>query len=303
VRLADLLDADLAAITGGGAVDTAALGRLVVAARSWGITPDPRPDPAAAPEPDPVAAAERRLVATATAAVALLRERLGAAPAAVAAEGLARDDLVAALRALVSPTGQLAVTARMPRAALPAVQAYPALDREWLPTIAAVRDSLARLEVHQLAAGTALGGSAFVGWSNKAGTPWQEPVDPRRLVVVYAAPTLDLASQPGGGRVAVAAVDRFAEVIPEVAQTTAAAFGFDAPAARAPQAILLAVPPDLDRPLDDETVVDIVAETRLLARARMARPADLAPDVTALLPASLLPATGATAVRLDPTGR
>ena len=89
-------------------------------------------------------------------------------------------------------------------------------------------------------------------------------------------------------------------MVPAEEQTTGAAFGFDAPAARAPQAILLAVPPDTDeRSAPDDVVVEIVAEARDLGRARMARPADLPEDLTGLLPAALLPATGATAVPID----
>jgi hypothetical protein len=121
------------------------------------------------------------------------------------------------------------------------------------------------------------------------------------MVVAYAAETLDLGTLPGGARVAVAALDRFTEVVPDPEQTTGAAFGFDAPAARAPQAILLAVAPQPGAQLDAQTVVDIVADTRELAHARMARPADLDPALRGMLPTSLLPATGQTAVPLDPT--
>lgn len=207
-----------------------------------------------------------------------------------------------ALAALASPTGQFAVTGRLPRAALPSSQPDGALGREWLPTVAAVRESLARIEVHQLVSGTPAGGAPLVGWSNKPGDPWQLTPDARRLVVVYAASDLDLTALPGSSMVAVAAVDRFVEVIPAEEQTTGAAFGFNAPAARAPQAILLAVPPNLEKPMDEQTVLNIVAETRLLARARMARPSDLERGLTGMLPASLLPASGAIAVSLEPTG-
>ncbi|MFI7494377.1 hypothetical protein ACH9D2_06615, partial [Kocuria sp. M4R2S49] len=93
------------------------------------------------------------------------------------------------------------------------------------------------------------------------------------------------------------------EIVPSQEQTTGAAFGFDAPAARAPQAVLLAVPPDPSNPFDDRTLVDVVADVRLLARARMARSADLGDDIRGLLPTSLLPAAGATATPLDPTKR
>jgi hypothetical protein len=64
------------------------------------------------------------------------------------------------------------------------------------------------------------------------------------------------------------------------------------------QAILLAVPPDMATPLDAASVLAIVAETRALAHARMARPADLAVS-DALLPTALLPAQGALQVPLD----
>ena len=71
------------------------------------------------------------------------------------------------------------------------------------------------------------------------------------------------------------AADRFDEVVPATEQTSGAAFGFDAPAARAQQAILLAVPPALDAPLDEETLTQTLVETQELAHARMARPVDL----------------------------
>ena len=289
-----------------GTADPALLGRLVRAARGWGVAPDPPPDPTAGDTP---ASAERRLVAVAARALELLQPRLAAAPSTdrpsptepSPAAALSRDDLVAALAALVSPTGQLAVTARMPRSALPTLQPDAALDADWLPVLAAVRHSVALLEVHQLAAGNHVGyGTALAGWTNKPGDPWQRnAADPRRLVAAYADPAIDLNAISGVDRLAVAAVDRFAEVIPEEEQTTGAAFGFDAPAARAPQAVLLAVPPDLEQPWDEMTLLEVVVETRQLAHARMARPADLDDDVRGLLPGALLPAAGAIAVPLD----
>jgi hypothetical protein len=116
-------------------------------------------------------------------------------------------------------------------------------------------------------------------------------------VVAYTAAALD--PEAVTGRVAAAVLDTLVEVIPAREQETAAAFGFDAPAARAPQGILLAVPPDLDASLDEETIRDIVTETRALAHARMARPADLGDAPRGLLPSALLPAEGATAVPIE----
>jgi hypothetical protein len=50
-----------------------------------------------------------------------------------------------------------------------------------------------------------------------------------------------------------------------------AAFGFNAPKSRAPQAVLVAVPPDLSRRLDNTGLLDVVLETRELAHARASR--------------------------------
>ena len=98
------------------------------------------------------------------------------------------------------------------------------------------------------------------------------------------------------------AADRFDEVVPATEQTSGAAFGFDAPAARAQQAILLAVPPALDAPLDEETLTQTLVETQELAHARMARPVDLDNQFWGLAPAGLLPATGSIAVTLESGG-
>lgn len=285
-----------------GTADPAVLTRLVTAARSWGIAPDPPPEVTAGTV-DPIEAATRLLVATAARARALLAARLAAAPAQSPAADLSRDDLVAALVTLASSTGQLAVTSRLKHSELPSLApANPTLDADWLPVIAAVREPLARVEVHQLAVGTpAAAGAALVPFTTKPDDPWQTAAgDTRRLVVAYAAGDLDLGSLPGTATVAVATVDRWSEVVPDEEQTTAAAFGFDAPGSRAPQAILLAVPPDLDQGFGDEkTVVRVVADCRELGHARMARPADLPVDARGLLPSVLLPANGRTAVSLE----
>ncbi|WP_431676397.1 hypothetical protein [Kitasatospora sp. KL5] len=247
------------------AADPATAERLLVACRAWGIAPDPPPEAA----PGEALARAR----------ALLSERVQAAPDPT---GLDTGGLLDAITRLVSPTGQLAV---LSPAAPPPVKAAD-LDLDWLATVAAVRPPLARLEVEQLRT------PAFAAWSTKPADPWQrDPADTGRLVVAYAPTGLDLTEAP---RVTAAVLDRWTEVVPDPEQTTAAAFGFDAPAARAPQGILLAVPPDPKTGLDERTVLDIVVETRQLAHARMARPADLDPAVLGLLPTVLLPATGRT---------
>jgi hypothetical protein len=198
--------------------------------------------------------------------------------------------------ALVSPTGQLAITGDLRADALPELQRAD-LDDEWLTVVAAVRPALARLELHQLT-----DPDPFVAWTNRPDDPWQrDEADARRLVVAYAAPRLDVSRLAPTSRIAVGGLDRFAEVIPNPRQYAGAAFGFDAPAARPQQAILLAVPPVTAVPLDQSTLVDILVETRELAHARMARPVDLAGEFWGLAPTALLPATGPVAIPLEPS--
>ena len=263
-------------------------------ARRWGLAPEPDPT-----LPDPLAGQVTR-------ARDLLRERLGAGPDEDDAAALDQLGMARAIAELAAPTGQVAVLGRLRRDVLPALEAAGpgtpdgGLDTIWLPLAAPVRPPLARLEAAQLAAGTPAGtGPALVPWTNRRDDPWQtDPDDARRLVAAYAPPGLDLGGAAADTLLAVALLDRFAEFIPSDEHSTAAAFGFDAPGARAPQAILLAIPPDLGRPLDVATVVRIVAETRELARARMATLPDL-DDVTALAPMPLVPVAGDTAVRID----
>ncbi len=248
----------------------------VQVARKWGLLPESE---------NPAAEAHR-----------LLSERLAAAPSGTAADGLDPLQLAAAIAALVSPTGQLAVCGQLRRADLPALSQLPDLDRQWLAYLAPVRPAMARLEAFQLAAGTAAGiGARLTSWTNRPQDPWQQnAADIRRLVTAHAPASLDLGT---GETFAVGRLDRFAESIPGAEQTSTGAFGFDAPGARAPQAILLAAPPDLSKPLDAATLVTIAAETRLLARARMAMPSDL-DEISGAAPLPLLPTNGATAIQL-----
>ncbi len=117
------------------------------------------------------------------------------------------------------------------------------------------------------------------------------PSASQRDVVVYG-PAADAA-----GPVAVALLDDWAETVPGRRHTTHAAFGFDAPRARAPQSILLAVPPDERVPLTAEALPAVVLATRRLARARMAQPDGL--DEWALsVPSSMFLASGPAASTL-----
>jgi hypothetical protein len=63
-------------------------------------------------------------------------------------------------------------------------------------------------------------------------------------------------------------VDEWAEVVPAAEATTAVSFHYDAPGARAPQAVLLAVPPD-DENWTVEALEETVLQTLELARSRL----------------------------------
>jgi hypothetical protein len=85
----------------------------------------------------------------------------------------------------------------------------------------------------------------------------------RVSVVAHLPVDLD-AAQPMCGLV----VDEWVEVIPGATELTGVAFHFDEPGSRAPQAVLLAVPPD-DRPAwDVESLASVVLQTLELAKLR-----------------------------------
>jgi hypothetical protein len=256
------------------APEPAALAELLRACRRWGIVP--------AEGTDAETGARQ--------ALDNVRTRLAAAPAAA---GLGRAALSTAARALVASTGQVAVTAAV--SAVPSVHRAAGFDDEWLSVTAAVRTDLARLDAYQLAAA-----DPFVPYVNRADDPWQADADDARaLVAVYATPGLDPTAP--GSTIAASVVDRLDEVIPDAAQIAGAAFGFDAPAARAQQAVLIAVPPVADQALDADLLAQIVVETRDLAHARMARPVDVGQSLNAVLGAATVPATGAAAINLETT--
>jgi hypothetical protein len=275
-----------AAVAGGTEDDQQALLRL---AARWGITP--------------AVQAEDTLADRLSRALDSLQERLTSAPAVADVATRTLQQIATEIAELAAPEGQLAVLSRIDLTGWPTTfAAASALDADWLTINAAVRNPLARLEAHQLDA--ALDGlwSPFTAWTNRPADPWQRNVPPTpngaipasRLVAIYGlAAVLDQTT------VAFGLLDSWGETVPDVQQDTTAAFGFNAPAARAPQAILIAVSPVPDEPLTSESLVEILAETRELAHARMATPADLH-ALDAALPLMMLPASGATNVELEP---
>ena len=86
------------------------------------------------------------------------------------------------------------------------------------------------------------------------------------------------------------AIDEWQEVIPDATQTTGVSFHYDAPAARPPQSVLLAVPPSLGLAnWTFEQVLATVNEAFDLAQLRCVRPKDLVDGLGAFLPGNFLP--------------
>lgn len=223
--------------------------------------------------------------------------------------------LARSIATLASPHGRLAILARWPRAALLANtglevgQREDGLDEAWLTVVAAVRPALARLEALQLELDPTLG-----AWTSSPGDAWRTSMDAavqanrraREETSVTAMSMTDrLAAAYGtpdawvGESVAVGLIDAFGESIPMPQRSTVTAFGFNAPAARPPQAILLAVPPLERQRLDDDLVQRMLAETRELAHARTTRVEDL-DALQAIAPTAWLSVSGNDAVRLEP---
>jgi hypothetical protein len=216
---------------------------------------------------DPALAApttEERL----TAIVAALADRLSAAASIVPAGAGGSpppDAFIGALkRAIRTLAGRLdlPVLPIVARSLLPAFRFNDDLDAIWLEIVAAVRPRLAALEASQLDP-TRPDWMAAVAVSDGSADPWH----PSGPVVVAYGPGVD----DGGGSVAIAALDGWTDSVPSRRHATVAAFGFNAPKSRAPQAVLVVVPPDVSQRLDNAGLLEVVLETRELAQARAPR--------------------------------
>ncbi len=220
-----------------------------------------------------------------------------------------------AVAELAADDGRLSIHARWKKAEfVEATGVSPdtdagAIGAGWLTQIAAVRPAAARIESLQLQEMLQPVASPLTLRMSHPGDPWrtgfvgrnaasrdevrrrQEAVP--RLVVAASAETAWEAAE-----VAVGLIDDFSESVPLLQRQSYAAFGFNAPAARAPQAILIAVPPQPRKLLDNELLAAILAETRELAPARATRPTDLR-DGHGFVPSVWLPAAGPDRVRLD----
>ena len=172
----------------------------------------------------------------------------------------------------------------------------------WLQRMGLVRDDTARLAAvvqgAELTGGDVTTGSiAVMQFPARAGERWlalpfgATPPQAELAIAAVTSGTLDPAKAWSG-----LFVDGWAETVPAREETTGITFHHDAPGARAPQAVLLAVPPDPAAP--NWSVDDLIAtlhEAHDLARLRAVGPQDLR-YLGTLLPALLLPASLSTDV-------
>ena len=125
----------------------------------------------------------------------------------------------------------------------------------------------------------------------KPGTPYRDinKVAPAVAIALHAPAVEALAAD---ATIAAFVCDEWPEFIPDPFQTAAIGFHYDAPGARPPQTILLALPPKLGQDawsFDD--AVDVIHEAFDLAKLRGVRPCDLAGGLGAILPGNYLPHT------------
>ena len=201
--------------------------------------------------------------------VSVLADRLATAKSAVPAGGVVPSPpsngfVNAARRAIRVVAGRpdLPVVPIVARSLLPVLRPNADLDSVWLEIVAAVHPRLAALDAHQLDA-------TLASWDSAVAVP-DASIDPW-----HASGPVVVAYGPGvgdrGATVAVAMLDGWTDSVPSRRHATVAAFGFNAPKSRAPQAVLVAVPPNLTQRLDNASLLDVVLDTRELAHARAPR--------------------------------
>lgn len=170
----------------------------------------------------------------------------------------------------------------------------------WLERVGRVRDKAAAVDDLRLfveAAGRTTEPLHAVHLPRVDGQPWlggavteAEAAELRRPQSGYAQVHVVVAGTvptTGDGSLSALVLDEFDEVLPAATTTTGLSFHYDAPGARPPQSILVAVHPDPDGTWSWKLLDEIVTETLALARLR---PVELE-DLTATGLDQLLPLT------------
>jgi hypothetical protein len=200
----------------------------------------------------------------------------------------------------------------------------------WVPKLARVRDGLDRfaatLSAHEALVGMTADDFRLVQFPHRSGQIWAAspeawrepegtPLDTTKVPeelhdylkkqpgapyknINRIAPDMALVLHAPGGLDALAqdtlmaglVCDEWPEFVPDPFQTAAIAFHYDAPGARPPQSIVLALPPRLgqDNWHFDE-VLDVIHEAWDLARLRGVKPLDLEGSLGLVLPGNYLP--------------
>jgi hypothetical protein len=165
----------------------------------------------------------------------------------------------------------------------------------WLQRMAMVRPGVERLAA--ICQGAELARADFLVTDiavtqlpHAAGERWlalpfaAKPPEAELAIVAATNGTIDPAAPLAG-----LFCDAWSETIPAREETTGIAFHHDAPGARAPQAVLLAVPPMAENPAwSVDTLLDTIIEAHDLARLRTVGPRELE-WLGTLLPALFLP--------------
>jgi hypothetical protein len=127
--------------------------------------------------------------------------------------------------------------------------------------------------------------------------PWRSPtptvdgVSGDLVTTVAIGPAVGKAKGRG-----IVRLDSWGETVPSPRHTTWTAFGYDAPRARAPQAVLLVVPSFVDNGVDVGEARRAVLTAREMARARSV---SATPDQLSIgLPTGVVEAVGSTACTL-----
>ncbi|HEY7145489.1 MAG TPA: hypothetical protein VH637_14695 [Streptosporangiaceae bacterium] len=237
----------------------------------------------------------------------LLHDALAATAASLAAITLQPADPAPALELLDTAFGKsLLVLPRFtpPDPSLgPALAADPALIgadpvavERWRQQLTHVRAGVSRLDLAlllaELVAGAAPPAARIAQLPAVPGDRWLAlppgpgAAQPPGRVAVMALVTGDV-TDPGSSWAGLL-VDSWPERVPSGTQTAAVAFHYDEPAARAPQAMLLAACPDLRRGWDDATLAQVLRETLDLAGVRAVDLSSLG-EAGQLLPALYFP--------------
>ncbi|HKD98157.1 MAG TPA: hypothetical protein VKB69_11195, partial [Micromonosporaceae bacterium] len=154
----------------------------------------------------------------------------------------------------------------------------PAAPVAWLQQVGRVRAPVERYLL-------ATGGGPLAVVQHPAAPRWAAlPLPDRTDPVADATSILIHGSDADAAALTGLVIDEWADVVPVRGATAGVAFAFDEPGARAPQAVLLAVPPVLGAAWTLDTLAEVLTETADLARIRMVGP-DEAPWLGHYLPA------------------